>query len=233
MRAALICTKLYFDTVENINKSRYEVDKIVDVTNELSLNDLRVNFDYTYAIIVNDDVQVGMIYDEINSTIYDVNGNQIFPSPTTEQLVNDLNNKVNKLTYNVNTDELTLDELKEYLIRKNKNNLSNYLYEHPMYYNGKKYTITEDKQNQLTGLLNAYTYAKAIGQEIPLSWNETGGVCEPYTFEELVALYLTMLSVVKPIVTYQQHQEISIRQATTKELALAVDISFDNIDTDI
>ena len=232
MRAALICSCLYFDTTENIEKSRFEVVKIVNVVSELVLNDLRNNFDYTYAIVVNDDVQVGMIYEPSNSIIYDINGNQIFPSPSTEEIVTNLKNKINQLTYNVNTDDLDLDELKEYLIRKSKNNLSNYLYEHPMTYKDKTYTITEDKQNQLTGLLNAYTYAKAIEQEIPLTWNETGGVCEPYTFEELVALYLTMLNVVKPIVTYQQHQEILIRQATTKELALAVDITFDNINID-
>ena len=228
MKAALIKNEGYnIDTPDE--RYQLEVVKVVDVSSTYALNDFRKNFGYEYAIPVDGNVEVGMLFDPDNYTILDrENGSQVYPPISATEEINKLQNELAELTYNVDEDSLTLDELKDYLIRKNKKNLSDYLYNHPMEYNGKSYTITEDKQNQLTGILNAYQYAKAIGVELPLTWNETGGVCELYTFEELVEIYLQMLAVVKPIVTYQQHQEIEIRNAESKETAQAVDITFDN-----
>lgn len=228
MKAALIKNEGY-----NIDTSdehyQLEVVKIVDVSSTYALNDFCKNFEYEYAIPVDGNVKVGMLFDSDNFTILDrENGNQIYPPISATEEIAKLQNEIAELTYNVDEDSLSLSELKDYLIRKNKKNLSNYLYNHPMEYNGKSYTITEEKQNQLTGILNAYQYAKAIGVDLPLTWNETGGVCEPYTFEELIEIYLQMLAVVKPIVTYQQHQEIEIRNAQSKEEVQSIDISFDS-----
>lgn len=210
---------------------KYIVDRICDVTNLVSLNDMRKNYDCEYGIPCDSTVKVGMLYNPETNIISDIDGNQVFPPKSATEEINTLNDIINELTYNVDENSLSLNDLKEYLIKKNKKNLEQYLYDHPMVITTedgktKTYTITEDKQNQLTGVLNAYTYAKAIGVDIPLTWNETNGLCEPYTFETLVGLYLQMLNTVKPIVTYQQEQEIKIRKALSKEEAQAIDIDF-------
>lgn len=230
MKCAIIKSITYQQGTAN-EYSRLQVTNVIEVSNEVSLKDSKVNFDALYAIAVDSNVKVGMIYDPENDNISDENGNVVYPPKSASQEIATLTDVIKELTYNVDEDKLTLEELKEYLIKKNKKNLSEYLYDHPMTYNDKQYTITEEKQNQLTGVLNAYNYAKAIGVDIPLTWNETGGLCETYTFEQLVAIYLQMLNVVKPIVTYQQEHEIKIRNAKTKEEALAVDITFDNYTT--
>lgn len=230
MKGALI--KVFGSNVGLSDESyKYVVDRLCDVTNLVSLNDMRKNYDCEYGIPCDSTVKVGMLYNPETNIISDTDGNQVFPPKSATEEINTLNDIINELTYNVDENSLSLDDLKEYLIKKNKKNLEQYLYDHPMIVNTaegktKTYTITEDKQNQLTGVLNAYTYAKAIGVDIPLTWNETNGLCEPYTFEALVGLYLQMLNTVKPIVTYQQEQEIKIREALTKEEVQAIDIDF-------
>ena len=204
-----------------------QVQLVVDISNTQALDDFRVNLNYDYALIVNNDVVAwDNFYDENTGIITDKAGNRVYPPATQDEILFKLSRDVDRLTYNVNTNELTLDELKEYLIAKNKNNLEKYLYDHPMVYDHKVYTVSSDKQNQLTGVLQAYTYAKSIGIELPLTWNETGAECVPYSFEALVMLYLKMLEYVKPIVTYQQHNEILIRNAKTADEAISVDIDF-------
>ena len=204
-------------------KPYYLVEQIVDVSSYASLNDIKNILNYSHAIAVDETVKVGMSF--IDGVIYN-NKEQIYPSPTAMEQITKLSNVISEITYSVDENSLDVDALKTYFIKKNKNNLAEYLENHPMTFNEKVYTITEDKQNQLTGILNAYTYANAVGLNIELSWNEMGEECKPYTFEELVAIYLQMLNVVKPIVTYQQHTEIAIKNATTKEELLLIDITF-------
>lgn len=230
MKGAIVKSIVYNENCGDAEYTKLQVTNIIEVTNSTSLNDSRVNFDGLYAVAVDGNVSVGNIYDPDTNSFFDDSGLKVYPPESAIQEIAALTDTINELTYNVDEDKLTLDELKEYLIKKNKKNLSDYLYKHPMTYNDKQYTITEEKQNQLTGILNAYNYAKAIGVDIPLTWNQTGGLCESYTFEQLVAIYLQMLNVVKPIVTYQQEQEIKIMNAKTKEEALAVDITFDRYD---
>lgn len=229
MKGALI-KSIFYDMSNVPDKESYyqlEVTQIVDVSSEYSLEDFRKNTGCAYALPVSDDVKLFMVYDPDKGIICDnTTGERVYPPLSSEEEIKRLKNEIAELTYDVDESQLTLDELKDYLIRKNKKNLEDYLFNNPMVIDGKTYTVTSDKQNQLTGMLNAYTYAQAIGVTVPLSWNETGEECTPYTFEELVALYLQMLNYVKPIVTYQQHNEILIRTATTAEEAQAIDIDF-------
>ena len=227
MKGALI-KKVHYDMSATNKESydQYEVNLVVDITDKKSLEDFRRNMDYDYAVVVNDDVRVFNLYDPQTGIFTDTAGNRIYPPLTYDETVFKLAREVAELNFTVNTNELTLDELKDYMIRKNKNNLERYLFNNPMVYKNKTYTVTSDKQNQLTGVLQAYNYAKAIGIDIPLTWNETGEECTSYTFEELVTLYLKILEYVKPIVTYQQHNEIRIREAKTVDEVLAIDIDF-------
>lgn len=229
LKGALIKSIFYKGGINGDGEDMYrlEVERVVEVSSEMSLKDIKKMGDYPYAMIVDDNVKPGMIYNPETDAIYTWTGYRVYPPASTIETINKLVNEVNEITYNVDTSSLTLDELKDYLIRKNKNNLEKYLDSHPMLDEaGRVYTVTSDKQNQLTGVLNAYTLARAVGMEVPLTWNERGQECTPYAFEELVSLYLQMLAYVKPIVTYQQHAEIEIKAAETIEAALAVDIDF-------
>ena len=233
LKGALIKSIFYKGGINGDGEDMYrlEVERVVEVSSEMSLKDIKKMGEYPYAIIVDENVKPGMIYNPETDAIYTWTGYRVYPPASTIETINKLVNEVNEITYNVDTSSLTLDELKDYLIRKNKYNLEKYLDNHPMLdESGRVYTVTSDKQNQLTGVLNAYTLARAAGMEVPLTWNERGQECTPYAFEELVALYLQMLAYVKPIVTYQQHAEIEIKGAETKEAALAVDIDFEGYD---
>lgn len=220
----LVAMIKYWDTDD---EQYYEVDKVVKFSNRSSADDYMRISQYEDMIVVDGSVRPGMRFDSETRIITDRNGVQVFPIPTMQETVEGLNDVVKEITYNVDEKKLTLGELKEYLIKKSKKNLQEYLASHPMTVGEKTFSITEGKQNQLTGMLNAYKYAQSINMEIPLTWNETGGVCEPYSYDELVNIYLHMLETVKPIVTYQQTMEIKINEAKTKEEVYSVDVTFD------
>lgn len=212
----------------NTNEGEYKVEKIIEVADSKSLNDIRLAFSYAYVIMVNSDVKENMIYDITKNVILNDLGNQVYPPATPDEQLIRMKQAVDELTFNVDINTLKLEELHEYLIKMSKNNLEKYLNNNPMELNGKKYTATSDKQAQLTGMLNAYNLAKDIGVDVPLTWNETGKECEPYTYADLVNLYLKMLSYVKPLVVYQQQMETAIRKTSSPEQALAIDVTFKN-----
>ena len=212
----------------NTNEGEYRVEKIIEVADSKSLNDIRLAFSYAYVIMVNSDVKENMIYDITKNVILNDLGNQVYPPATPDEQLIKMKQAVDELTFNVDINTLKLEELHEYLIKMSKNNLEKYLNNNPMELNGKKYTATSDKQAQLTGMLNAYNLAKDIGVDVPLTWNETGKECEPYTYVDLVNLYLKMLSYVKPLVVYQQQMETAIRKTSSPEQALAIDVTFKN-----
>jgi len=223
MLAALIKQTRYSDIA-----LRFEVVDISDIEDKKSLEAIRRFTNSDYALFVNNTVKIGMAYDPETGIIYDDKHIRVYPPQSSEERLVNLDKAVKKLTFDVDiySPDISISDAKDYLIRKNKNNLENYLYEHPLVRDGKVYTVTSDKQNQLTGLLNAYNYAKSIGVELSLSWNETGKTCQRYSYEDLVQLYLTMLAYVKPIVTYQQEVELDIRSAGSKEEAAEADIYF-------
>lgn len=205
-----------------------------DVSSMQTLRDITKNLGYAYAIACNNLVKVGMIYDPDANTISTVDGAIIYPPKSAEEEIDNLNKQIAELTYNVDTSKLSLTDLKSYLISKYKRNLDEYWNQHPLSMNDKLYTVTLEKQNQLVGMLYAYSIAKNLGIEsqFPLSWNETNGTCTSYTFDELVGILFAMFNYVKPIVSLQQHNEVMIRNATTSEEALAVDISNFDITTE-
>lgn len=228
IRAAVIN---YMDTWNDSTNEmirELRVEKILEIEEMKTLNELRRNFHWPYLIVVNADVREMMYFDSDRGIITNEYGTQVYPPLTPDESLALMKEAVDELTFNVDISKLTLEELKDYLIKKNKKNLEDYLLNHPMVVDGRTYTVTSDKQAQLTGVLNAYNYARDIGITIPLTWNETDRECETYTYEQLVQLYLNMLNYVKPIVTYQQHIETQIREAISVEAVLALDINFTN-----
>ena len=203
-----------------------KVVRIVEINNIDSLEDIRKFMNFPYAIVVNNTVKEGMYYDINTNSIRDNLGNKVYPPITPDETLMILDKKVRELTYTKDLNELKLEEIRDYLIRKNKMYLEKYLENHPMKYNDKYYTVTSSKQNQLTELLNAYKFAKDINVDLDLSWNETGKEFEPYTYEDLIHIYLAMLDYVKPIVTFQQKTETRIKATQDKESAININITF-------
>lgn len=204
------------------------VEKILEVDELKTIEEFRRNFHWPYVIVVNNDVREMMYYNEDKGIITNEFGTQVYPPLTPDESLAIMKEALDELTFNVDTNKLNLEELQDYLIKKNKKNLEDYLLNHPMKIDNRTYTVTSDKQAQLTGVLNAYNYARNIGITIPLTWNETNRECEPYTYEQLVQLYLNMLNYVKPIITYQQHIETRIRESTSINEILNLDINFRN-----
>lgn len=148
-----------------------------------------------------------------------------------------------------------LATLKKNQILLSKKNLAKYLEEHPLlskckYEEGKYYNITEEKQNQLTSTLASYMSdilpQLVIGMStaqvnitsmeqflltldnLPqtITWNDTGGVCETYSYKELYTLKCEIMETVKPLVSLQQTMEVTINDCVTQEGVLAVNVEY-------
>lgn len=154
----------------------------------------------------------------------------------------------------------TLDEAKETMIKQSKLNLANYLESNPLfskckYEDGRYYTITKEKQNQLISTLANYMSdilpQLVIGistaqisitspeefiltlDNLPqtITWNDCGGVYEIYSYKELYQLKCEIFATVKPLVSIQQIMEVQINNSESIEdvLKVNVDYSAENI----
>lgn len=136
---------------------------------------------------------------------------------------------------NVSTGELleneqSLDRLKYARIQQSKTDLASYLEAHPLLWtDGKYYSITSEKQQWLTSKLFSAAAAKAAGEEYPLTWNDTEEVCRVWTYEDLWALARVIDARVTALVTYQQTQEVAMRNAATQEDLDAVVVDYDTV----
>lgn len=119
-----------------------------------------------------------------------------------------------------------LPKAKVQRIAQSKVILANYLETHPLQWtDGQQYSITAEKQAQLTGTVVA---AQADGQ--PPEWNSTGGVCREWDVAELAALAVTIKNRVKALVKYQQTQEVAMRGAATLEALDAIVVDYDSVE---
>lgn len=155
----------------------------------------------------------------------------------------------------------TLDEIKEVMILKSKSNLAQYLEDNPLlskckYGDGRYYNITKEKQDQLTSTLASYmsdilpqlvigmstaqVTIDSVEQFIltldnlpqTITWNDMGGVCEVYSYQELYQLKCEIFATVKPLVSIQQTMEVEIKNAESIEdvLKINIDYSTENIE---
>ena len=145
--------------------------------------------------------------------------------------------------------------LKKNQVLLSKKNLAKYLEEHPLlssckYEEGRYYNITEEKQNQLTSTLASYMSdilpQLVIGMStaqvtitsmeqflltldnLPqtITWNDTGGVCETYSYKELYTLKCEIMETVKPLVSLQQTMEVKINECSTQEEVLSIEVNY-------
>ena len=132
------------------------------------------------------------------------------------------------------SNSVTLEQLKSNRIAESKQTLATWLEENPMESeihnpDGECYTVTQEKQAQLTQMLMLYSVAVQAGGEMQLTWNCTGGVCEEWTYEQLSTLSIQIAGYVLPRVKKQQHYEVEINKCETIEEVEAIEIEYDTI----
>lgn len=125
--------------------------------------------------------------------------------------------------------ELDADRLpnaKTEKIKKSKADLEAYLLSHPLTWtDGEQYSMTEEKQNQLTSTLMA---AQLDGKKP--EWNTSGGVCREWELAELTGLAVAIKDRVKALVKYQQTQELAMREATTLARLEEIEVDYDTVE---
>lgn len=111
-----------------------------------------------------------------------------------------------------------LNEKKQERILQSKNDLEIFLAENPITWtDGYQYSITREKQQQLTSKILSATLAAQAQTPYNLTWNSTGEVCKAWTLEELSALAFAIDARVTALVTYQQEKEIEINNVESEE----------------
>ena len=126
----------------------------------------------------------------------------------------------------LDTSEELLDELKARRIKQTKIDLEKYLEENPLVSSckdgiEKKYTVTLEKQNQLTTIISDY-----LSLEIPLYWNAQGETSEEWTYDEICKLRKEMINYVRPIVEYQRCLEAKINEQESQDAIYNLDCYF-------
>lgn len=127
----------------------------------------------------------------------------------------------------LDTNEELLDDLKVRRIEQTKKDLARYLEENPLVSSckdgvEKKYTVTLEKQNQLTTVISDY-----LSLEIPLYWNAQGEASEEWTYDEICKLKREMVAYVRPIVEYQRHLETKINEQVAQDTIYNLDCYFE------
>lgn len=123
-----------------------------------------------------------------------------------------------------------LAENKTTRIQQSKDDLETYLSEHPLLWiDGEYYSITQEKQNQLTSKILSATMAQTLSQTYNLKWNSTGEVCTEWTLSDLYALAFAIDKRVTALVTYQQEKEKEIVNASTQEELDSIVVDYDTV----
>lgn len=130
-------------------------------------------------------------------------------------------------------EELDADRLapaKAAKIAKSKADLASYLVAHPLLWtDGEYYSITAEKQAQLTSKIMAATMAYTLSQPYTLTWNSTGEVCKTWELNDLSALAFAIDARVTSLVTYQQTQEVAINAAKTMAELEAIEVNYETV----
>lgn len=123
-----------------------------------------------------------------------------------------------------------LEAAKASRIAQSKADLETYLAEHPLQWtDGEYYSITAEKQNQLTSKIMAATMAQTLSTDYTLTWNSTGEVCKEWTLQDLSALAFAIDARVTKLVSYQQAQEVAMRNAETLDELNAIEVDYDAV----
>ena len=103
-------------------------------------------------------------------------------------------------------------EYKQSKIQASKEELAQFLANNPIKWkDGKYYSVTQEKQSQLTSIIATYQIGVQTNPGATITWNSTGEECVEWNINELCALAVAIKNYVKPMVTYQQEKEVEIR----------------------
>lgn len=117
-------------------------------------------------------------------------------------------------------------EYQEAKINESKIELATFLANNPIKWkDGKYYSVTQEKQSQLTSIIATYQIEVQSNPSATITWNSTGEECVEWDIKELCALAVAIKNYVKPLVTYQQEKEIEINNA--KSVAEVDDVVID------
>lgn len=124
-----------------------------------------------------------------------------------------------------------LDVYKQQAIDSSKLMLEEYLSTHPITWtDGRQYSITRDKQQQLTSKILSATISQQTSTPYTLTWNSTGAECTTWELSDLMALAFAIDARVTALVSYQQAQEIAINAAQTQEELDAIVVDYDTVE---
>ena len=108
--------------------------------------------------------------------------------------------------------------------------LADYLAGHPLTWtDGKRYSVTEEKQSLLMGNLAAYQLEVQGNPAAEITWNATGEPCTVWKYADLCALAVAIKAYVKPLVAYQQEKEMEIMACETAEAVEAVTLDYGSV----
>ena len=131
---------------------------------------------------------------------------------------------------NPETEPDTLTENKIARIQQSKTDLAEYLATHPLQWmDGNYYSITAEKQAQLTSKIIAATMAAQTSIPYTLTWNSTGEVCKEWSLSDLSALAFAIDKRVTALVSYQQTQEVAMRNAETQDELDGIVVDYDTV----
>lgn len=115
-------------------------------------------------------------------------------------------------------------------ILQSKTDLATFLTQNPLTWtDGNQYSVTSEKQQQLTSKIAVAQMAQQAGQPYTLTWNTTGDVCQEWTLENLVALAFAIDAYVTPLVSYQQEKEVEIKNCEIVEDVNAIEIDYSSV----
>ena len=121
-------------------------------------------------------------------------------------------------------------EYQEAKINESKVELVTFLANNPIKWkDGKYYSVTQEKQSQLTSIIATYQIEVQSNPSAVITWNSTGEECVEWDIKELCALAVAIKNYVKPMVTYQQEKEIEIRSCKSVAEVDAVEIDYSTI----
>ena len=121
-------------------------------------------------------------------------------------------------------------EYKEAKITESKVELATFLANNPIKWkDGKYYSVTQEKQSQLTSIIATYQIEVQTNPSAVITWNSTGEECVEWNINELCALAVAIKNYVKPMVTYQQEKEVEIRNCKSVAEVDAVEIDYSTV----
>lgn len=153
--------------------------------------------------------------------------------PMLQERIAELENEIVSLTTEPDPSQMTLDELKVYLVSQSKANLNTFLENNPISSSchggvAALYTCTLEKQQLLNNAIALCEIHNKLGDDYTPSWNAHGQECTyDWTLNELIVLAIQIEAAVKPLISAQQSTEAKINVATTTEEAMAVNITFE------